>query len=152
MIWSITFCVGDDLLVLVLGDVSGKGAAAALMMARTHALFRGIAGRSDATELFRSPERAVHQVNTILARGNSQCMFVTFLIAVFDGATNTLTYVRAGHLPPLLRRPTGEVHELGCLGGPPLGLLNDAVLHVRQREPRTRGTRFLLLPTALPRR
>src|SRR5260221_523284 len=37
------FCVGDDLLVLVLGDVSGKGAGAALMMARTHALFRSIA-------------------------------------------------------------------------------------------------------------
>ena len=120
------FCIGDDLLVLLLGDVSGKGAGAALMMARTHALFRGIAGRADASDLFRAPQQAVHQVNAVLAAGNLQCMFVTFLIAVFDGATNVLTYVRAGHLPPLLRRATGEVDELGCLGGPPLGLLDDA--------------------------
>jgi serine phosphatase RsbU (regulator of sigma subunit) len=121
------FSIGDDLLVLLLGDVSGKGAAAALMMARTHALFRGMAGLPDAPQLFRSPEKVLHQVNTILARGNAHCMFVTFLIAVFDGATNLVSYVRAGHLPPLLRRASGAVDELDALGGPPLGLLEDAI-------------------------
>ena len=79
------FCIDDDLLVLVLGDVSGKGAGAALMMARTHASFRGIAARPDAARLFRAPQEAARLVNATLAAGNSSCMFVTLLIAAFDG-------------------------------------------------------------------
>jgi serine phosphatase RsbU (regulator of sigma subunit) len=121
------FCIDDDLLVLVLGDVSGKGAGAALMMARTHASFRGIAARPDAARLFRAPEEAVRLVNATLAAGNSSCMFVTLLIATFDGTTNRLTYVRAGHVPPFLRRAGGAVELLDAAGGLPLGLMEDAV-------------------------
>ena len=119
------FCVDNDLLVLVLGDVSDKGAGAALMMARTHALFRGITERPDASELFRSPEQAVRLVNNTLATGNDNCMFVTLLIATFDGNSNRLTYVRAGHVPPFLRRSSGQVERLDASGGPPLGLVED---------------------------
>jgi serine phosphatase RsbU (regulator of sigma subunit) len=121
------FCIGDDLLVLVLGDVSDKGAGAALMMARTHALFRGIAARPDAASLFRAPEQAVALVNATLSAGNSSCMFVTLLIAAFDAAASRLTYVRAGHVPPFLRRASGLVERLAAPGGPPLGLVEDAV-------------------------
>ncbi|HWF96405.1 MAG TPA: PP2C family protein-serine/threonine phosphatase [Xanthobacteraceae bacterium] len=121
------FCIGDDLLVLVLGDVSDKGAGAALMMARTHALFRGIAARPDAARLFRAPQDAVRLVNTTLAEGNSSCMFVTLLIAAFEGTTGKLTYVRAGHVPPFLRRAGGTVERLDAPGGLPLGLMEDAV-------------------------
>jgi serine phosphatase RsbU (regulator of sigma subunit) len=120
------FCIDDDLLVVVLGDVSGKGAGAALMMARTHALFRGIAARPDASRLFRAPEEAVRLVNATLAAGNSSCMFVTLLIAAFDAATGRLTYVRAGHVPPFLRRANGAVVQLGGAGGLPLGLMEEA--------------------------
>jgi serine phosphatase RsbU (regulator of sigma subunit) len=121
------FCIGDDLLVLILGDVSDKGAGAALMMARTHALFRGIAARPDAADLFRAPERALGLVNATLALGNSSCMFVTLLIATFEGKSGRLTYVRAGHVPPFLRRADGTVERLGVAGGLPLGLMEDAV-------------------------
>ena len=121
------FCIGDDLLVLVLGDVSDKGAGAALMMARTHALFRGIAARPDAARLFRTPQETVRLANATLALGNSSCMFVTLLIAAFDAATGRLTYVRAGHVPPFLRRAGGAVERLTAAGGPPLGLMEDAV-------------------------
>ncbi len=121
------FCIGDDLLVLVLGDVSDKGAGAALMMARTHALFRGIAARPDAARLFRAPQETVRLANATLALGNSSCMFVTLLIAAFDAATGRLTYVRAGHVPPFLRRAGGAVERLTAAGGPPLGLMEDAV-------------------------
>jgi serine phosphatase RsbU (regulator of sigma subunit) len=121
------FRIGNDLLVLLLGDVSDKGAGAALMMARTHALFRGIMARPDAARLFRAPEEAVRIVNTTLAAGNSGCMFVTLLIATFDGATNRLTYTRAGHVPPFLRRASGTVERLGAASGPPLGLSANAV-------------------------
>jgi serine phosphatase RsbU (regulator of sigma subunit) len=121
------FCIDDDLLVVLLGDVSDKGAGAALLMARTHALFRGLMTRPDASRLFRTPEKAVHLVNTTLAAGNASCMFVTLLIATFDGAANQLTYARAGHVPPFLRRSDGTVERLAGAGGLPLGLSDDAV-------------------------
>jgi serine phosphatase RsbU (regulator of sigma subunit) len=121
------FVIDDDLLVLLLGDVSDKGAGAALMMARTHALFRGIINRPDASSLFRAPENAVRLVNRTLAASNASCMFVTLLIAAFDGAANRLTYTRAGHVPPFLRRFDGTIERLGLAGGLPLGLSDDAV-------------------------
>ncbi len=121
------FCIDNDVLVLLLGDVSDKGAGAALMMARTHALFRGLKGRPDASLLFRAPENAVRLVNATLAAGNASCMFVTLLIAAFDAATNRLSYTRAGHVPPFLRRSGGAVERLGAGGGLPLGLSEDAV-------------------------
>jgi serine phosphatase RsbU (regulator of sigma subunit) len=121
------FLIDDDLLVFLLGDVSDKGAGAALMMARTHALFRGIINRPDASVLFRAPEKAVRLVNRTLSANNANCMFVTLLIAAFDGAANRLTYTRAGHVPPFLRRFGGSVQRLGLAGGLPLGLSEDAV-------------------------
>ncbi len=119
------FPVGDGLLVLLLGDVSDKGAGAALMMARTHSIFRGLAGRPDAAELFGQPTRAMDLVNVTLSAGNSGCMFVTLLLGTFDLASRTLTYVRAGHVPPFQRDGAGIVTRLTGAGGPPLGLFGD---------------------------
>jgi len=121
------FRLDENLLVFILGDVSHKGAAAALFMARTHSLLRGVAARPDAAALFREPERAVAIVNAALSQHNAMCMFVTLLVAAFDGETGRLAYVRAGHLPPLLRRGSGAIERLNVLGGPPLGLIEDAV-------------------------
>jgi len=121
------FCVGDDTIVLALGDVSDKGAGAALMMARTHAMLRALTARPDAAELFRAPERALGIVNAALAAGNDSCMFVTFLLASLDVATGKLVYVRAGHVPPFHRNGSGSIARLGRTGGPPLGLVENAV-------------------------
>lgn len=121
------FPIEDDLLVLVLGDVSHKGAGAALFMARTHSLIRSIASRPDSATLFRDPAGAIRLVNTALSRNNATEMFVTLLLATFDAQTGRLAYVRAGHLPPLVRRMSGTIEYLRELGGPPLGLVEDAV-------------------------
>ncbi len=115
----------DDMLVLALGDVSDKGAGAALMMARTHAMLRALTARPDAADLFREPQQALGILNTALAAGNDSCMFVTFLLASLQLATGSLTYVRAGHIPPFHRNGTGKVARLRCMGGPPLGLVED---------------------------
>jgi serine phosphatase RsbU (regulator of sigma subunit) len=120
------FCIGDDLLVLILGDVANKGAGAALMMARTHALLRGLMVHPEAPRLFRAPEEATRIVNATLAAGNSGCMFVTLLVATFDGRTNRLVYTRAGHVPPFLRRADGTIERLNAAGGLPLGLMEGA--------------------------
>jgi sigma-B regulation protein RsbU (phosphoserine phosphatase) len=116
------FALGDDTLVLALGDVSDKGAGAALMMARTHALLRALAARPDAAALFAEPGRALDLVNVALAEGNASCSFVTFLLATLDMPSGRLVYVRAGHVPPYHRNGTGAVGRLEALGGPPLGL------------------------------
>ncbi|AXK82953.1 fused response regulator/phosphatase [Pseudolabrys taiwanensis] len=116
------FPIGPDLVVLALGDVSDKGAGAALMMARTHAMTRALASRPDAAELFSAPERAVGLLNAALAEGNSGCMFVTFLLATLHVTSGRLTYVRAGHIPPYHRNANGALTRLDLLSGPPLGL------------------------------
>jgi phosphoserine phosphatase RsbU/P len=121
------FCIGDDMVVLALGDVSDKGAGAALMMARTHAMLRALTARPDAAALFREPHLALGIVNAALAGGNDSCMFVTFLLAALDVASGKLAYVRAGHIPPFHRNGTGKVARLGRMGGPPLGLVETAV-------------------------
>ena len=117
------FRIGDDLMVLALGDVSDKGAGAALVMARTHSLLRSLAARPDAHDVFAAPERALGLMNAALADNNASDMFVTFLLATADLARRRLTYVRAGQVPPFRRRPDGTVDRLGTLGGLPLGMM-----------------------------
>lgn len=138
------FRIGDETLVLALGDVSDKGAGAALMMARTHAMLRSLTARPDAPALFRQPQQALGIINTALAAGNDSCMFVTFLLGSLDVATGELTYVRAGHVPPFHRNGIGEVSRLGCMGGPPLGL-NDNVVYRSETIVLGPGDRLLIV-------
>ena len=116
------FPIGTDLIVTLLGDVAGKGAGAALTMARTHALFRALSLRDDASEIFGAPERAANLVNAVLSHDNSSCMFVTMLLTVLDVRSGRMACVRAGHVAPFMIDRDGVVHrplQASCL---PLGL------------------------------
>jgi phosphoserine phosphatase RsbU/P len=106
----------------LVGDVSDKGAGAALMMARTHAMFRALAAQPDAAALFAEPSKAVSLVNANLAAGNQSCMFVTLFLGTLDLVTRNLVFVRAGHVPPFIFSRSG-VRRLNHAGGPPLGLV-----------------------------
>jgi len=117
------FRVGDDLVVFLVGDVSDKGAGAALMMARTHSMFRSLAARPDARALFSDPKNAMDIVNAALAVGNASCMFVTLFLGVLNLPDCVLTYVRAGHIPPFHRNADATIKRLTAAGGPPLGLV-----------------------------
>ena len=108
--------------LLALGDVSDKGAGAALVMARTHALVRSLAQRPDAAEMLSDLPRAVAELNAVLSARNDSCMFVTMLLALFDPATGLLDYVSCGHVPPFLRRADGVVERLEEGGGLALGV------------------------------
>ncbi|HTJ62525.1 MAG TPA: fused response regulator/phosphatase [Alphaproteobacteria bacterium] len=112
--------------LLVLGDVSDKGAGAALVMARTHSLARGLATRPDAAELFADLGRAAESLNAALAGNNPSCMFVTMLLAVFNPADGGLNYVNCGHVPPYIRRADGRLERLSVAGGLPLGVMDVA--------------------------
>jgi sigma-B regulation protein RsbU (phosphoserine phosphatase) len=54
-------------------------------------------------------------------------MFLTLFLASFDPETGHLAYVRAGHIPPFLRRAEGNMERLGGAGGRPLGILENSV-------------------------
>lgn len=104
--------------VFVVGDVSGKGVAAALFMARAKTAFQAVAAREpDLTEVLRT-------VNRGLCQENEQGMFVTLFAGCLDAGTGELTYASAGHdAPVLLPGAGGAPRFLELDGGPVLGLL-----------------------------
>ncbi|MGH2521998.1 MAG: PP2C family protein-serine/threonine phosphatase, partial [Anaerolineales bacterium] len=100
---------------LVIGDVSGKGVPAALVMATTRSLLRSAAQHSA------SPGAVLEQVNDLLHPDIPPTMFCTCLYAILDPASGQLRYANAGHDLPY-RWMNGTVAELRATGMP-LGLL-----------------------------
>jgi sigma-B regulation protein RsbU (phosphoserine phosphatase) len=100
----------------LLGDVSGKGVAAALFMARAKTLFDAVA----ATE--RDPGAVLATLNRGLCRQNAAGMYVTAVCGALDLETRTVTFATAGHEPPLLVRD-GHSEPLETEGGRVLGLI-----------------------------
>ena len=106
---------------MVLADVSGKGLPAALRMGVIHGAIRALS--RDREEVNVASMDAM--LNGLLRDGASR-EFVTLFWGFYDPSTHHLRYVNAGHLPPLLVGPSGEVRRLET-GGPVLGLLPKAV-------------------------
>ena len=102
--------------VIALGDVSGKGTGAALLMTSLHA-----AVRAYATTPASAPE-VVSQINQYIYDNTPSNRYITFFYSELDPATHQLTYVNAGHNPPLLVRASGAVERLE-VGGFPVGIM-----------------------------
>jgi sigma-B regulation protein RsbU (phosphoserine phosphatase) len=111
------FYIRDEKLFFCIGDVSGKGVPASLVMAMTRSLFRNISSHTA------EPHRIAYTLNQALAEGNESSMFVTAFIGVLDLATGLLRYCNAGHNPPLLIGQ--EVSLVPCQPNVPLGLMTD---------------------------
>ncbi|HET8644610.1 MAG TPA: SpoIIE family protein phosphatase, partial [Vicinamibacteria bacterium] len=111
--------LGPGRLGLVLADVSGKGFAAALLMAALQASLR-----SRDPEDLRDLPRQLRAVNHLLFRSSEVSRFATLFIGVYDDAQRRLVYANCGHNPPLLVRAGGDVQRLEPTG-PVLGLLED---------------------------
>lgn len=90
------FMIDRDHLFFIVGDVSGKGVAAALFMTRAMTLFRVEASRH------LPPHRILEMVNGQMAANNERCMFVTVICGLLDVRTGAVTYSNAGHCPPLI--------------------------------------------------
>jgi serine phosphatase RsbU (regulator of sigma subunit) len=110
-------------MVIALGDVSGKGTAAALLMSSLHAAIHAQVSAK------RSLPELVASVNKYLAENTPANRFVTLFIADLDPLTSTLTYINAGHNPPLIGRTDGRIEQLSS-GGFPLGILPMAEFEV----------------------
>ena len=91
-----SFLTADDRLFVCIGDVSGHGIGAALLMARTIGLMRSLAMTATA------PEAVLEQLNAFLCEGNDTCLFATLFCGYLEPSSGRFTYSNAGHLPPLL--------------------------------------------------
>ncbi len=130
---------------IALGDISGKGISAALLMATLHSAVRAYRLASEellldgtvsagelalrerrangGTELFESPGRILALLNRHLYRSTQPEKYATLFLAHYDARSARLTYSTAGQLPPLVLRTDGSVRRLDC-GGTVVGLMD----------------------------
>jgi sigma-B regulation protein RsbU (phosphoserine phosphatase) len=143
--------LGSDRLVLAVGDISGKGISAALLMATVHAFVRAYsiepemallpaslpssltyASQADPRMYYRSDGSAESQVapamlmttlNYQLYRSTPAAKYATLFLGCYDAKARVLTYCNAGHLPPIILRANGEVFRL-TVNGTVVGLFD----------------------------
>jgi sigma-B regulation protein RsbU (phosphoserine phosphatase) len=135
----------SDRLILAIGDVSGKGISAALLMATIHAAVRalslqdvpvlrepaavGAAIGSDVvlTSGFRgldvSPSALLSLLNHQLYESTPAEKYATLFLGIYNGAERKLTYSNGGHLPPIIMSEDGSIRRLEC-GGTVVGLFD----------------------------
>jgi serine phosphatase RsbU (regulator of sigma subunit) len=109
--------LSEGRLGVVVGDATGKGVPAALVMSTTCGMLQVTAGALDSS----SPGEVLSQVNETLLARIPQNMFVTCFYAILDPQSGTLRYANAGHDPPYLHRD-GNADQLKARGMP-LGLM-----------------------------
>jgi len=112
------FLVSEQTLAVVMADVSGKGAPAALLKGVTRSVLRNISSCSA------SPGDTLTRVNRILVEAELGSMFVTVFLGWYDIGSGMLRYANAGHPPPYLIEAGGRVRAFGDVTGPILGILD----------------------------
>ena len=112
------FFIRDNLLYFCIGDVSGKGVPASLVMAVTRSQFRTVSARES------MPGRILVTINDIMAEGNDSNMFVTLFVGVLNLATGHLDYSNGGHESPIVVRSKGQApFTLPCDSNLPVGVM-----------------------------
>jgi serine phosphatase RsbU (regulator of sigma subunit)/predicted ester cyclase len=114
--------LADGRVGLVIGDVSGKGIPAAVLMASTQSVLRAVSQRGDPTSL--SPGQVLAEANEVICSYVPPNMFVTCFYAILDPESGRLSYANAGHTLPCCSRhdEDQEAYEL-VARGMPLGLM-----------------------------
>jgi hypothetical protein len=98
--------LGEGKLAITIGDVSGKGTPAAILMANVQASVRAL------SETGVPAGKLMERVNKIVCASTDDGVFITFFYCVLDSRTGVLTYVNAGHNPPFILRADGTKEEL----------------------------------------
>jgi len=110
------FLVGDDRLALVIGDVSGKGAPAAIFASAARTIIKASALNGAA------PDKCLSFANSMLLDNNNTNLFVTAFIAFVDLPTGRVEFSNAGHNPPFIVRAAGDVERIDPFSGIVLGI------------------------------
>jgi len=113
------FQIDDTRIGVAVGDVSGKGVPAALFMSVSRTVLRTVAFEHE------EPGVVLSKVNAILARDNTEGMFVTIFYVVLDLATGVLKFSSGGHDDAVLLAASGSRERLGYMG-PAIGLIDMA--------------------------
>jgi phosphoserine phosphatase RsbU/P len=109
-------CKNDPCLTVAVGDVSGKGTGAALLMSSLHAAVRAQA------QTRRSISEVMSEINEYIFENSPSNKFLTLFYGQLNPLTGELKYSNGGHNPPMLLRTTGEVLRLDK-GGLPIGMM-----------------------------
>ena len=120
------FFIADEKLYFCIGDVSGKGVPASLVMAVTRSLFRTLAAHE------KSPGRIVTAINESMSDMNESTMFVTFFCGVLDMKSGHLRYCNAGHNSPVLLNTTKSL--LPVESNVPLGIISGFVFQEQETD------------------
>lgn len=129
------FFIMDEKLYFCIGDVSGKGVPASLVMAVTRSLFRTLAAHE------KSPGRIVTAMNESMSDMNESTMFVTFFCGVLDMKTGHLRYCNAGHNAPMLLNATKTM--LPVVSNVPLGIVAGTAFQEQETDLKYDDTLFL---------
>jgi len=136
--------LGRTRIFLALGDISGKGISAALLMATLHSAVRayrfageqlengklpavaedGSSPEESSSGLFRSPGKLLELLNHHLYQSSQPEKYATLFLAYYEADANRLTYSNGGHIPPILLSASGGIRRLDC-GGTVVGLIDD---------------------------
>ena len=133
------FCIRENKLFFCVGDVSGKGVPASIVMAMTRSIFRSF------SSYLNSPAQIVTQMNDSLSgEGNDQSMFVTLFLGVLDLATGELKYCNAGHNAPVqLSTVNCQLSTINCVPNLPLGVLSGFAYQEQESKMEIGDTLFL---------
>ncbi len=126
----------DNKLYFCVGDVSGKGTPAAMLMSSTRSLFRAFSTRSGHLADY------MGCINKALSEGNDSCMFVTFFMGVLDLATGRLQYCNGGHDAPVILAG-GSWTMLQTESNIPLGLSDEEKFELQETVLQPDSTIFL---------
>jgi serine phosphatase RsbU (regulator of sigma subunit)/predicted enzyme related to lactoylglutathione lyase len=112
--------LGRNRLGFVIGDVSGKGTAAALLMANLQAHFRNLctaySSRPYIPMALEQPQRLLHAVNRLFCENTADNAYATLFFSEYDDAARRLRYANCGHLPALLLRSNNDLEWLDSTG------------------------------------
>lgn len=131
------FKIDNDHLCVVIGDVSGKGVAAALFMMVARIILRTM------TKNLKSVVDAFNKTNYALAKRNRLNMFVTVWAGIIDLRTGHIDFASAGHNPPAIRHKDGSVEFIPSKAGLVMAAMEDTVYKQQSYEMKKGDTLFL---------
>jgi sigma-B regulation protein RsbU (phosphoserine phosphatase) len=131
--------MADGRLCIAVGDVSGHGFGAALLMAETRAYLRSIAKGST------SLDAILGALNAFLHADTEDHRFVTLMLALLDPARRSLAFASAGHIHGYVLDAAGATKSVLRAGSPPLGLFEDVAFPAGEEVALAAGDLLLLL-------
>jgi len=106
-------------IAVAFGDVAGKGVPASLIMSRLSTVVRSV------TEFLDDAGQAIEKINGHMCVRAAEGRFVTFVLVIIDPIQHTMSFVNAGHMSPIIRKPDGTLDEFSDdICGVPLGVVD----------------------------